>query len=381
MKLLKLIARNSLRRPTRTALTVLGVAVSIFIFAALLCLDQGVKRMVQTTGADLVLTVFERFKACPPYSRLPVHYRDKIGTLPQVREVMPVRFVLSNCQTTTDLVAVHGIEPDKLRHFRSLDIPEDQYQAFQSERGSAIVGHTVAEKYKWQVGDQVTLKELRGISFVVRGIFRAPGSALESVILVDREYLEYAIEQVGVATMFLVLVDDPGHVDSASQQIDALFANFQTQTKTGPEKSFIATAIKDFSGMVQFAQVVAYVALVLLLASVANSVSMSIRDRLREIAILKTLGYRRSFVVRLLLIEAAFLSFAAAILGCLATAALLYSGRLSISVEGYTISPHFSATVALYSLGVGALLGLAGAYLPARRAARLPIVAALREVD
>lgn len=381
MRFLHLVIRNVLRRPVRTALTALGVAVSIFIFAALLSLDQGVKRMVNSTGGDLVLTVFEKFKACPPYSHLPVHYQEGIAAIPHVREVMPVRFLLSNCQTTTDLVAVHGIDPSRLRSFRKLEMPEDQYQAFQRERGAAIVGKALADKYRWRVGDQVTLKELRGVSFTIRGIFQAPGSALESVILVDRQYLEYSIQQVGVATMFLVLVDAPEHIGAVSNRIDALFANHQTQTKTGPEKSFIASAVEDFKEMVSFAQVVAYLALVMLLAAMANSVSMNIRDRLREMAILKTLGFRRPRIVRLALLESLLISLMGAAAGCGLAFLLIQSGRLSISIEGYTISPSLSLTVALLSLLAGVGLGLAGAYLPARRGARMPIVTALREVD
>ncbi len=381
MKLLHVTIRGILRQPARTMLTLMGVAVSIFVFSSLLSLDRGVRRMVETTGSDLVLTVFERFKACPPYSRMPVHYADSIASIPGVREVMPVRFMLSNCQTTTDLVAVHGIDTQKLRDFRVLDLPDAEYEAFQDERGSAIVGRSMAEKYGWRVGDQVTLKELRGISFVIRGVFRAPGSALESVILVDREYLELSIEQVGIVTMFLVLLDDPLHVDSVSETIDATFANAQTQTKTGPERSFIANAIADFSAMVRFAQVVAYLALILLLVSVANSVSMSVRDRLREMAILKTLGYRRSQVAGMIIFEAVVLAVLASLLGSGVAALVMNSGALSISVEGYTISPHMSAAMLSLSLLVGAFMGLFGAYLPARRGAQLPIVAALREVD
>lgn len=381
MKLLHVAGRNILRRPTRTLLMTLGVAVAIFIFSALLSLDRGLKRMVERTGSDLVLTVFERFKACPPYSRLPVHYRDKIAAIPHVRDVMPVRFVLSNCQTTTDLVAVHGIEPGKFRRFREIEIPEADYQSFAAERGAAIVGRSVASKYGWRVGDQVTLKELRGVSFTVRGIFEAPGSALQSIILVDREYLEYSIEQVGLATMFLVLVDGPAHVDSVSAAVDGEFANFDTQTKTGPEKSFIAGSIKDFGDMVRFAQIVAYVSLAMLLLAVANSVSMNVRDRLREMAILKTLGYRRAHVARLVLVEALALALAGAVVGIGATALLVGSGVLAISVEGYTIVPHLSHGIGALALLMGGLLAVLGGYAPARRAARLPIVTALREVD
>lgn len=381
MRLHRLIIRNLLRRPVRTLLTGLGVAVSVFIFATLLSLDRGVDRMVQETGGDRVVLVFERYKACPPYSRLPVRYQDRIASIPRVKAVMPVRFLLSNCQTSTDLVVVHGIEPAMLRQFRKLDIPEEQYQAFAAERGAAIVGRAIAERYGWRVGDQVTLKALRGVSFVVRGIFRAPGSAIESVILVDRSYLEYSVQEVGAVTMFLVLVDAKEHVDSVSLQIDQLFENDETQTKSGPEKAFVAQGIEDFKGMVEFAQVVAYVSLLLLLAAMANSVSMNVRDRLREMAILRTLGYGRAMIVRLVLGETLILSLAAAVVGASVAGLLVWFGGFSIGIEGWAIAPHLSLRTFALAILAGGGLGLVAAYAPARRGAHLPIITALREVD
>jgi putative ABC transport system permease protein len=87
--------RNLMRRPLRTALTMLTVMAAVLVFACLLAIDRGVGRMVEQTGDDAVIIVFERYKACPPYSRLPVHYADQIGQVPGVRDVMPVRFLLS----------------------------------------------------------------------------------------------------------------------------------------------------------------------------------------------------------------------------------------------------------------------------------------------
>src|SRR6185436_12310113 len=103
--------------------------------------------------------VFEKYKACPPMSHLPVSYVDKIATMDHVVAVMPERFLLSNCTTTTALVAVHGVEANKYRQFRDIQIPEDQYAAFAQERGAAVIGQQVADKYHWNVGDQVTLQQ------------------------------------------------------------------------------------------------------------------------------------------------------------------------------------------------------------------------------
>jgi putative ABC transport system permease protein len=381
MKFAKLILRNVIRGKIRTLLTVLGVGVSIFIFAALLSLDQGVKRMIASTGGERVVTVFSRYAACAPYSKLPVHYADKISALKHVQAVMPVRFLLSNCRTTTDLIAIHGVEPLLFRQFRRIELPEEQYTAFEAERGSALVGAAVARKYGWRIGQQVSLPQLRGISFSVRGIFISPGSSLENVVLVSREYLERTVNEPGVATMLLVLADDAANVSGLSKSIDALFSNYETQTRSTAERDFISGLISDMAQMVQFAQYVAYFALLLLLAAVANTVSMSMRDRLREMAVLKLLGFDSDGVVRLVLFETVATALLGAVLGLGLALLTLAIAHPSISSEGYTITPVMTRQVLGLGFGAGALLGYCGALLPARAAARMPIVQALKEVD
>lgn len=377
----RLLLAGMLHSRVRALLTLLTVAVTVAIFTGLTALDRGVSTMVERTGSGLVLTVFERYKACPPYSRLPLHYGGRIASLPGVRAVMAERFLLSNCQTATDLVSVHGIDSQQFRSFRTIDVPDAQWAAFQNERGAAMVGWRIAQRYGWKPGDQVTLKELQGISFVIRGIFSAPGSSLESVILLDRTYVEQALRQVGVMTMFLVLVDGPAHIDSVSQAIDAAFANAGTQTQTGPERSFIASAVDDFRSLVQVAQVVGWCALALLAIAVGNTVSLSIRDRLRELAVLRTCGYTTGQVARLVVGEAGLLAFVASGIGVAAAASILAICGLQIGVEGYTIVPDISLIGAGAAVLAGTALGMGAAWWPAMQASRMPVVAALREVD
>ncbi len=379
--MLKLVFRNLMRRPLRTVLTTLTVAAAVLVFVCLLAVDGGVRRMVEETGDDAVIIVFERYKACPPYSRLPVHYADQIAQIPGVQEVMPIRFLLSSCQTTTDLVAIHGIEPDKFRYFRNIKVSDDDYNSFANERGAAMVGRATANRYGWQVGDTVTLQELRGVSFVVRGIFDAPGSSLESVILVDRHFLEYSINQVGVATMFTVLLEDVGHMDEVSREIDTMFANYPAQTRSGPEKSFITGNIEEFMHMVRFSQIVAYLALVLVLVAVSNSISMSVRERLREMALLRTRGFTQGMVVRLILYESVTGAVTASVTGIVLAALILSYGQFAIGVEGYTITPYLSIKIVLLALLAGTFLGFFGSILPAIHGTRQPIVTALREVN
>jgi putative ABC transport system permease protein len=380
MKLLKLTWKNLTRQPLRTGLTALGVATSIFIFAALLSLEQGAKAMVAESSDATIVTVFEKYKACPPMSHLPVSYVDRIAKLDHVVEVMPERFLLSNCKTTTDLVAIHGVDPDKYRTFRDIEIPQEQYDAFAAERGAALIGRQVADKYGWGPGDHVALQQLGGVSFTVRGVFDAAGTT-SNLILVDRTYLELSTNSTGWATVIYVKVDDEKHVNTVAHAIDASFANYQAQTVSGPEDSFILGMIEDFSEMVGFVQMVGYLSLILLLAAVANSVSMSVRERLREMAILKLVGFRSERVARMVLTEAVLVSILGALFGVAAAAALLTFGGFNISIEGFTIVPRITPQIAGLALGVGALLGYVGAYLPSTGGAKRPIIGAMREVD
>lgn len=381
MKFVALILRNLIRSKVRSGLTFVAIMISVFIFSSLLSLDNGVQQMIAATGGEQILIVFEKYKACPPYSRLPVHYADQIEQLPHVSSVMPVRFLLSFCGTTTDLVSVHGVAPDRLRRFRALALPDEQYEAFAAERGAAIVGCNIAAKYGWQVGQQVTLPQLRGIGFTVRGIFSAPGSSLEEVVLVDREYLETSINEIGVTTMFLVEVDDPAFVGSTGAAIDEMTANFDKQTKSGPERGFISDQISGFKELVRFSQLVAYAALLMLLAAVANSVSMSVRERLREVAVMKLLGFDSRLVARLILAESALLGLTAAIAGVGIAWLTVELGHVAISVEGFTMYPTLTWRIALGALAVGLILTTVATYFPALGNARRPIVDALRGVD
>jgi putative ABC transport system permease protein len=133
--------------------------------------------------------------------------------------------------------------------------------------------------------------------------------------------------------------------------------------------------------MVHFAQLVAWAALVLLLAAVANSMSMSVRDRLREMAVLKLLGFDSNGAAQLVLAEAMLVSTAGALAGAGLAWLLINRSGIVVSVEGFTIAPMLTPEVVALGASAGLLLGALGAFLPAMSGARLPIVQALREVD
>lgn len=381
MKFLFFAFKSLSRNPVRATLTLLGVGVAIFLFIGVVSLDQGMRRMLANSAGDDTLVVFDKYQGCPPLSKLPTSYEVQIAALSGVAETTPTLFLLSACSRATDLVAVHGIEPEKFRRFRKIEIPEEQYRSFSQERGTAIVGEKVARTYGWRIGQAVTLQKLGDISFTVRGIFRAPGSSLENAILVGLDYLQFATNQAGKMTLLLVKVSHPAGARAVAERVDTLFSSSASPTKTTLERSFIASAISGVTGVVEFSRWLGYAALGLILVGVGNSLAMTIRDRTREFAILKTLGFRRPQVLRLVIFEAVLSSLLGGALGTgLACLAVNWS-NLSLSVEGFTITPHVTLELALWAIALAGILGTLAAVLPAITASRLKIVQALREVD
>lgn len=381
MKFLGLVLKNIRRNPLRAGLTFGGVAVAIFVFTAVLSLHRGLSRMLNTGDGGSVLVVFDRFQGCPPQSKLPVSHRDQIADIPGVQTASASLFKLSSCASPIDVVAMYGIEADSFRQFNDIDIPEEVYRAFASERGAAIVGEKIARRYGWQVGQAVTLEALGGVSFTIRGIFRAPGSHLDNVILVDLEYLQFATNQIGTVTLVHVLLADPDHAARVSETIDGLFSSSAKPTKTIEESAFLAGAVSGMKGIVDFSRWMGYTALGIILIGVGNSLAMSVRDRTREIAILKTIGFRSRKVLGLVVAEASLASMAGGILGATAAWFIIRQSGFHLTVEGFSFAPAVSAGLLGTAIGLALLIGFLAALPPALAAARRRIVPALREVD
>lgn len=381
MKFLRFILKNALRNPVRALLTLLGVAIAAFIFTAVFALDVGMRRMIRESGGNDILTVFQKYQGCPPLSKLPSSYQTRVADIPGVADVTASLFLLSACSTATDLVAVHGIEPDKFRQFRNIKISDSEYRAFAQERGAAIAGERIAKQYGWHVGQTVALQKLGNISFTIRGIFKAPGNSLENAVLVDLEYLRYSTNQVGMTTLFLVRLKDPNQAGPVGDKIDALFANSPAPSKTSPERAFISSAISGVVGMIEFSRWLGYVAVGILFVGVANSLSMTVRDRTREIGILKTIGFRRAQVLFIIVSEAVVTALLGGVLGAISAFLLVNFSSFGLSAEGFTISPHVPVSLLLVAAGIAALVGLFGGLLPSYRASWLRIVQSLREVD
>lgn len=381
MKWLRYTWHALLRAPLRPALAVVAVALAVSLFCAVVAVDRGLQRMLATAARPDVLVVFDRFQSCPPLSKLPQAHRAALEDMDGVKGVTAELFVISSCSRVTDLVAVHGIEPDVVRQFRAIEIPDADFAAFASERGAAIVGQRAAARYGWKIGQSVSLERLGGLTFTIRGIFRSPTEGLESAILVDLAYLQIATDQPGKVTLYSVRLANPEQGDAVAAAIDRQLGSSSAPTRTATERAFLDAAVSSLAGLVEFVSLLGYGALGLVALGVGNSLSMSIRDRTREIAILKIVGFRRPQVLQLMLSEALVCGLAGGLLGGSLAWLLLKASHFELSVEGFSFAPSLTPGLLVEALILSALLATAAGLFPALRVARLRVADALREVE
>lgn len=275
---------------------------------------------------------------------------------------------------------MHGIDKNLFQSFRDYVIDDTALATFKSKKDGAIVGDRIAARYGWKIGQNVTLPELKGVSFNVCGIFTTHGTADDFVILVGRKYLQEADKQQGISNMILIKLVPNADATKLKQQINSLPFTFSPTTQS--EKAHLSAALEQLSDLVAVSKVVIAIIVCVILIAMGNAIAMTTRERAREFGILRTLGYNRRAILTLVIGEGVMQTIAGGVLGCLAVQ-LIISARLvkSVSTCGFTVG--FTAGPAVWGLGLGVIIaaGICGSFIPAFRAANLDIVTAIRRED
>lgn len=239
------------------------------------------------------------------------------------------------------------------------------------------------ESYEWKVGQSVTLGTLHGNAFTIAGTFRADGSALETRALAGRAFVQDALGKRGICNNIVVQVDEAQHADEVIRTIDETLA-FPVKTHTKRERAFLATIAEEMADLLAFSRWVVLSTLLVVLLGVANTVSMSMRDRVAEVGVLRTLGFPRLTVLGLVLSEAAAVSAAgglAAVPAVLLAFAALRSVLGDLTVRGVSIPLAADPGLLALAVPVAAAAGVLGGILPAFFASRRAIVDSFRAVD
>ncbi len=371
---LKQVTRHRLR----TILTIGGVATGMFLFTAVETMQQSLRTATETNAEDTTLVVYRENRFCPLTSRLPEHYLSEIRRIPGVRDAIPVQIVVNNCGASLDVIAFRGVPPGDLASYNpDLEVIAGSMEAWTRRSDAALLGENFAVRRGLEPGDQF---EAVGVRVQVAGIVKSPLAQDNNVAYVHLPFLQQSSNTgLGIVTQFNVQVEPGADLKVVSERIDEVFAADSEPTDTRPEKAFFAQTAQGLIDIIKFTRWLGIGAVLGVLALVANAMLLAARGRIKENAILQTLGFPRKSVATLMLWEGSLLGFAGGLMGSGLAALFLHLQRFTFGNEGLTMALTPTFGTALTGLGLAVALGLLASLWPAYVAARDPIVGSLRD--
>ena len=371
------VRRNLMRRPGRSTLTVLGIAFGTLLLVLVEGMSAGLDRALSGTEAARTLIVYRQNRYCPQTSFLPERYAREIARVDGVESVLPVKVYLSNCRASLDIVSFQGAPVDDLLAARDLEVTSGSVEAFRAERDAALVGREFAARRGLEVGDSFRLGE---IGIKVAGIFRSKEPVEESVVLTHLEFLQRSgpVDRLGTVTQYEVKVTDSARAEEISRAIDARFATAEEPTDTRAKAAFLETATRDLREVLRFARLLAFGCVAVVLILVGNTILMAVVERMREMGVLRTIGFHGRHLAQAVLLEGAVYALLGYALGLAGAFALIAATHLSIGAEGVSVSFIVTGEVVVRALALSLGAALAAALVPAIRASRVPVVQALR---
>lgn len=371
------ILKTLWRHRARTLLTVSGAAVALFVFCFVGSVQQGLTRLTEGEAASRSLIVFQENRFCPTSSRLPEDYAETIRNLPGVRDVMPIEVWTNNCRASLDIIVFHGADPDQVQQNRPIELLDGDRQTFSRRRDAALVGRSVAQRRGLTVGEQFSIGDL---SVHVAGIFASTVPSEENLIYTGLRFLQYSGggDTAGVVTQHEVFLTPQADPDRVAAAIDAKLRAGTVATKTRRKGAFQASTLSDLVDLIGFAHWLGYACVGLVLSLVATTTVMSVQDRIKEYAVLQTIGFRPGRTLRIVLTESTLLCVVGGAIGSGLAMGLLAYGGFAIGAEGATIAFRPSATLFASSMTIAVIVGVLAGIAPAVQAATVNIVSALR---
>ncbi len=377
INLLKLAWIQLIRHRVRSILTIFGVASGMFLFTAVESLQRSLGKATEASAADTTLVVYRENRFCPSASRLPEHYADEIRRVEGVREVIPVQIVVNNCGASLDVITFRGVPDTLLRKFApEIEIIEGSQEEWQRRDDGALLGEVFARRRGLKPGD---LFDAAGVTVTVSGILRSPFAQDNNVAYVKLPFLQQASRGgLGVVTQFNVRVTESKQLEPVATAIDELFRSGQEPTDTRPEKAFFAETASELVELIGFTRWLGIGAVIAVGGLVANALLLVVRGRVKENAVLRTLGFPGLAIGWLVLSEGGMLGLAGGVVGVGLAAAFLRWQSFTLGNEGQTLAIQPDATVIVIGVGAALLLGIFASLWPAFQAMTQPIVKNLR---
>ena len=366
------------RKPARTIFTLLSIVVAFVLFGILSGIDAGLAHTLEASRLDRLFTD-SRFGA-----EMPVSYADQIGRVPGVALVAPRRILFGYYQDPKNFMPVICIDERFFAMRPEITITKAQLAALRSTRTGAVIGLYLARKFGWKVGDRIPIQSdtvqvngNRVWTFDIVGVVddaNYPGQA--GWFLANYDYLDQgSATGAGTIDRFLVRIKDPTRGAQIGRQIDKLFTNSAAPTRTTSEKASSQSGLQSIGDINLFTRAIVGAVFFMLLFITGNTMQQAIRERIPEIAVLKTIGFSDNAVLCLVIAEAALLCLIAAAVGLCLSKIVIPLTRPA--VEDFILLLQMRWGDMLRGFALALIVAVLSSLYPALRAGRLSIVDAL----
>jgi len=376
--------KNSLRNKRRSLLTISSVAMSLCLLGVLFALYRSFFHGDTTPESALRLITRHRVSLTVA---LPGSYENKIRQIPGVKEVSVYSWfqgVYKDARDPNNFFARFAVEPEQaLRILSEWKFTEEERKAFLTLRTAAVVSDLVAKAQNWKIGDKIIIKGdiyPVNLEFTLVGFYRDVNK--DKTMLFNNEYLQQALgvnnRRYQTVGTYYILADSPEAVPRVSKAIDEMFENAPEPTKTESEKQFMLSFVSFLGNVKLFLLAICGAVTFTILLVSANTMAMSVRERIREVGILKTLGFTNGEILGIILGEALTISFIGGVIGTGLAVILCGVVRNAPTNFQQLETLRLTPDVALLCVATAMVIGLASALVPAANAARTPILESLR---
>lgn len=382
--LLKLLFRNAFRHRLRTLLTIGGIAVAILAFGLLRTVISAWYAGVEASSTSRLVTR----NAISLIFPLPLSYKEKIRSVDGVNAVSYGNWFGGIYIEEKNFFANFAIEPKSyFTLYSEFLLSGDQSAAFFRERKACVAGEKLARRFGWNIGDTITLRGTifpGNWDFVLRGIYKGKDKTIdENQFFFHWDYLNETMkknlprraDQVGFYMIGLKL---PDQAAATSESVDGLFKNSYAETLTETEKAFQMSFVSMSEAIITVIQLVSYVIIVIIMAVVANTMAMSVRERMDEYAVFKTLGFGRGFLAGLILGESLTLTVVGGLLGIGIT--FPAARAFAQAVGQFFPIFHVSTMTILMDMAAAATVGIVAAVIPIWRVVKVRIADGLGRI-
>ena len=386
MFLLRLLLKNAFRHRLRALLTMIGLVVAIAAFGLLRTIVDAWYAGVDATSSTRLITRSSISLTFP----LPLNYAERIKSVDGVSGISWANWFGGIYVTERNFFAQFAVDPPSyLSLYPEFILSDQEKQDFFHDRQGCVVGRKLADKFGWKVGDTIAM---RGTiypgtwSFTIRGIYKGKDAKTDAQqMFIHWKLLAETIRarmgggpQADHVGVYVVGIKNPDDAPLISQRIDALFKNSLAETLTETEKAFQLGFVSMSEAILLAVQAVSFIIILIIMAVMANTMTMTARERLAEYATLKALGFGPNFVVKLLFGESLLIALIGGLIGMAVTFPL---ARAFVNAAG-TLFPIFNVSMLTISLQLGAsvVVGAVAAAWPAWKMSRIDIVQGLRHV-